>query len=73
MQYSSWSSSYKAAIACALSNPGYRARAKEFAEANGLLKELSSLKVGKDVSRNEMRQQEAAILSEVLEKNLNIT
>ena len=72
MQYSTWSHSYKMALHAALNNPGYRARAKAFAEANGLLKEVSCLKVGK-LSRQEVRQLEAAILSEVLEKNLNIT
>ena len=61
------------AIVYALGNPGYRARAKEFARSNGLLKKLESMKVGKEISKTELRVEEHNILTKVLEENLNIT
>ena len=68
-----WSHSYRMAIVYALGNPGYRARAKEFAQSNGLLKQLETMKVGKEISKAELRREEHNILTKVLEENLNVT
>ena len=73
VQYIGWSGSHSNAIAYALNNPAYHARARQFAESKGLLKELSSMRVGKDISRSDYKDHERQILRKVLEENLNIT
>ena len=73
MQYLAWYHSYHAAVKYALSNPGYRARAKAFAQSHGLLDGLAGMKVGRGMSKADIKAEEQAILTKVLEENLNIT
>lgn len=66
MQYLGWWHSYQTALSAALKMPRYRSKAKEMAMARGLLG-------GRRRTGREGKEEEEAILREIVEENLNVT